>query len=65
MGKSLSASRLAGLGRRRVMALVTGAACLAMSSFIIQVETHVPPLPPATVGQLVAAAAQIQAVLGC
>jgi Glycine rich protein/HYR domain len=43
----------------------TGTACLALSSFIIQVETHVPPLPPATVGQLVAEAAQIQAVLGC
>jgi len=53
------------IAERAVATGNTGTACLAMSSFIIQVETHVPPLPPVTVGQLVAEAAQIQAVLGC
>ena len=53
------------IAERAVASGNTGTACLAMSSFIIEVETHVPPLPRATMNQLVADAAQIQAVLGC
>ena len=53
------------IAERAVASGNTGTACLAMSSFIIQVETHVPPLPRATVSQLIADATQIRAVLGC
>jgi HYR domain len=53
------------IAERAVATGNTPMACLALSSFIIQVETHSPPLPGATAAQLVADAAQIRAVLGC
>ena len=43
----------------------TPRACLALDAFVIEVATRFPPLPPATAAQLIAAAAQIQAVLDC
>jgi hypothetical protein len=43
----------------------TPRACLALDVFILEVATRVPPLPPVTAAQLIAAAAQIQAVLSC
>jgi Glycine rich protein/HYR domain len=43
----------------------TPRACLALDVFILEVATRVPPLPPVTAAYLIAAAAQIQAVLGC
>ena len=43
----------------------TPRACLALDAFIIEVQTRIPPLPPIARAYLIAAAAQIQAVLAC
>jgi hypothetical protein len=43
----------------------TPRACLALDAFIIEVQTRIPPLPPVARAYLIAAAAQIQAVLAC
>jgi hypothetical protein len=40
-------------------------ACLPLDAFIVEVATHIPPLPPVTRAYLIAAAGQIRAVLGC
>jgi Glycine rich protein/HYR domain len=53
------------IAERAVAAGDTGQACLALDAFVIEVATHIPPLPLATVALLGADAARIQAVLGC
>jgi Glycine rich protein/HYR domain len=53
------------IAEQAVAAGNTGRACLALNAFVIEVATHIPPLPPATAAQLEATAGQIRAVLGC
>jgi hypothetical protein len=43
----------------------TPRACLALDAFIVEVATRIPPFPPVTRANLIAAAGQIQAVLAC
>jgi glycine rich protein/HYR domain-containing protein len=43
----------------------TPRACLALDAFVVEVATRIPPLPPVTRADLIAAAGQIQAVLAC
>jgi hypothetical protein len=43
----------------------TPRACLALDAFVVEVATRIPPFPPVTRAHLIAAAAQIQAVLAC
>jgi HYR domain len=43
----------------------TPRACLALDAFIVEVATRIPPFPPVERAYLIAAAAQIQAVLAC
>jgi hypothetical protein len=43
----------------------TPRACLALDAFVVEVATRIPPFPPVTRANLIAAAAQIQAVLAC